>query len=124
MSIMTCRVKNCDNMNCLRRFKNLVNNAIGKTLRVAPAQIFGWVFTGGTQWAGSHPIPNLGNFLDELRSQSRLVAFVPKSSFRQISFHLRSDDQLPTHLERRARSRAIMVSPEMLVSGFCLCAAR
>ena len=97
MSIMSRGVLLWLRLSCIICFIHFVDYAIGKTIRVAPSDIFGGMSTTIEKRVLSQGIPYVDNFLDELGAKSRLTAFVPACRFDNISLNLGRKLEPPVH---------------------------
>ncbi len=73
MFIIARGVQNCGNHNRMFRFQNFVDDAIRKSFRVTPADIFARMTAGVEQRIFRERIPDPNDFFDKFRAQTRLL---------------------------------------------------
>lgn len=100
-----------------------VNDPVGKTIRIAPADVFDWLPATTKQRVLGKPVSDLDHLLDKRRAQTRLLRFLPRGGLGHIFLHLRPELDPPLHLAKRERSRSFMVSSESAESGFRRCSS-
>jgi hypothetical protein len=73
MFIIPRGVQNCRYHNRMFRFQDFVDDAVGKSFWVTPADVFARMTAGIEQRIFRQCIPDLNDFLDEFRTQSGLL---------------------------------------------------
>ena len=63
-------------------------------------------------------VPDPDDFLHKLGAESRLTRFIPCSGFDHVPFHFWPEFDLPVHLPKRERNRALISSSCTAELGF------
>jgi len=114
---MPGRVQHGCHLYCLRGLMDFVDHPVGKALGITPADVFDRMSAAVEQRVFRQRIPDPDDFLDKLRAQSGLPAFLPVRRLGNILFDSRSELDAPAHLQRRDRSRAFISSSDTAEAG-------
>ena len=98
-------MQNCRHNHDVLSLKDLVDNAIRKAFRVAPANILSRVAAGVQQGIFFQRVPNPDDLLHEFGSQPRLPRLLPNGGFGYVVLDLRAKLDGPAHLTNRERRR-------------------
>lgn len=95
MAVMAGRMNDGGNNHSLGGFINLIDDTVGKSIGITPADVFVLVTTGTNQRAFSERIPDLNYLLNKFRAETGLLGFIPAGGFGDVLFDFRSNHHPP-----------------------------
>ncbi len=124
MAVMARTVNHCGNNDNLFAFHHLVDDAVRKMFRVSPANILTRVFSAPEQRVYGEGVENLQYLVNESVPEALIARVVPIRRRLKVLLDFRADDDAPTHLPDRRRSRFLNSSRDKDEEGLSRCAAR
>src|SRR6266478_1191675 len=117
MTVMPCCVNDGRNNDGLFTLQHLIDYSVREILRIAPSNTLGGVFSASEKRVLGESLEHLQYLVYESAAKSLFVGVVPIGRLSEILLNLWTDDDAPTHLLERRRTRFLNPSKDKEEEG-------